>query len=381
VAADNASPASQQIALYIKDTRAGSVITRDAINVRLVGSEGGILTTAGTAPSNRQTFLPVVGTSTWNNATAPNNHPTVAATVTTASCTVPGFAAVTFADQSQARSAYSSSRTARVMVASLGNGTPLAALNFAYFANTNFPASNITIQVARALFENGNVPLSMFTGNTNHARTGVWITGRDFDSGTRAVALLEIGYGITKPVKQYMVDGSNNVILSPTNSLFGSPVAAGNNGYSSGGTMRTAVTNNSLNFSRVNTGTNSYTNNFLIGYAGTADVVAARAKALSFNGVQPFCPASSVSTAQGFSTNSNGLVNGSYSFWSTAYLYSNPTKVSTTAARTAVAALVNTIGPVIAGTSSAILGNGNANLKDLQVERANGVAARIFPKK
>lgn len=377
VAADNASTASHGIALYIKDgAPVRGVVTRDAINVRLVGSEGGLLTTAGVKPANRQNFLPVIGTNSWNNAGATSN---VRASVTADNCTVPGFAAVTFADQSQDVSAYNSATTARVRVAKLPAGTPLAALNFAFFANTNFPASNITSQVAKALLEKGNLPLSFFTGNPADTNAGVWITGRDIDSGTRAVTLLETGYGINKAVKQYMVDTNNNVIISPTNSLLGTLVAQGNNGYASGGTMRSAVTNNSLNFSRVDTGTNSYTTNYLIGYAGTPDVISARAKALSFNGVQPFCPSSDVSTAQGFSTTINGIANGSYSFWSTAYLYKNPTKVTTPAARSAVDALVLNLGNAIQTATSAQLKNGNTKLTDLRVQRANGVAATILP--
>lgn len=376
VAADNASTASHGIALYIKDTRnvANTLITRDAINVRLVGSEGGLLTTAGTKPANRQTFLPVIGTNSWNSASATSN---VRALVSATDCTVPGFAAVTFADQSQDVSAYNSATTARVKVAKLPAGIPLAALNFAFFANTNFPVSNITTQVAKALLEKGNLPLSFFTGNPADTNTGVWITGRDIDSGTRAVTLLETGYGINKAVKQYMVDTNNNVIISPTNSLLGTLVAQGNNGYSSGGTMRSAVTNNSLNFSGVNTP--GYTTNYLIGYAGTPDVISAKAKALSFNGVQPYCPSSDVSTAQGFSTSTNGLANGSYSFWSIAYLYSNPTKVTTPAAKAAVAALVANIGPAIQTATSAQLKNGNTKLSDLKVQRANGVGSTIVP--
>jgi hypothetical protein len=301
--------------------------------------------------------------------------------VTEVNCNVPAFAAVTFADQSQDVSAYNSATTARVKVAKLPAGTPLAALNFAFFANTNFPASNITSQVAKALLEKGNVPLSMFTGNPDDANTGVWVTGRDIDSGTRAVTLLETGYGINKAVKQYVVDPSNNVILSPTNNRLGFKVAAGNDGYSSGGTLRSVVTNNSLNFGGVVAG-KPYTNNFIIGYAGTPDVISAKAKALSFNGVAAYCPSLDVSTAQGFSTNTNGLVNGSYSFWSTAYLYSNPLKVTpaTTTAKAAVSALVTELGRVIQNATSAQLKNGNTKLSDLKVQRASGVASTIFPK-
>lgn len=364
VAADNTNPASQHIALYIRDR--GNV--RDAINVRLVGSEGGLLTTAGTRPANRQSFLPVVGTN-WST-----NSPLV--TVTSANCTVPGFAAVTFADQSQALSAYNASSAARVRVASLGVGTPLAALNFAFFAPTNFPASNITSQTAKALLERGNVPLSMFTGNAADSNKGVWLTGRDFDSGTRAVTLLETGYGVNKAVKQYVVNG-NSVELSPATTLLGTPVAAGNGGYASGGTLRSAVTNNSLTFPA-----NSYSGgNFLIGYAGVPDVVAARAKALSFNGVQPYCPPADVGTAQGFSTTVNGLENGSYSYWSIAYLYSNSKNVANTpAARNQLNSLVTVVANAIKEAPSSQLKNGNTKLTpDMKVNRANGVAATIFP--
>ncbi len=375
VAADNASTASHGIALYLRDRTNGSVITRDAINVRLVGSEGGLLTTAGTRPANRQNFLPVIGTNTWNNASAiataiANGR----AAVTADNCTIPGFAAVTFADQSQDVSAYNSATTARVKVAKLPQGTPLAALNFAFFANTNFPASNITSQVAKALLEKGNLPLSFFTGNPADTNAGVWITGRDIDSGTRAVTLLETGYGINKAVKQYVANSNNALVLAPATTLLGTVVAEGNGGYASGSTLRSVVTNPAVTFPA-----NSYTTNYLIGYAGTPDVISARAKALSFNGVQPYCPSSDVSTAQGFSTTLNGVANGSYSFWSIAYLYSNPTKVTTPAARAAVAALVDNIRTRIQDASTAQLKNGNTKLSDLKVQRANGVAGTILP--
>lgn len=365
VAADNASVGSQQIALYIKDSVVGRTVTRDAINVRLIGSEGGILTTAGTKPTHRQTFLNPAATN-WNT-----NNPL--AIVGPTNCTTLGFAAVTFADQAQPVSAYSSSPTARVKVASLGAGTPLAALNFAFFANTNFPASNITSQVAKALLANGNVPLSMFTGNSSDADQGVWITGRDWDSGTRAVTLLETGYGVTTTVKQYTVDGSN-VVPSPAAAFFGLPVAVGNGGYASGGTLRSVVTNNALVFPT----TPAYRVNHIIGYAGTPDVIAARAKALSYNGVAAYCPSDDVSTAQGFSTTANGVANGSYSYWSTAYLYTNPKNVATTG-RTQLTAFANTIATAIQGASSAQLKNGNTKLSDLRVKRANGVAATVNP--
>ncbi len=366
VAADNASVGSQHIALYIRDSApVRGVVTRDAINVRLIGSEGGLLTTAGTKLTHRQTFLNPVATN-WNT-----NNPL--AIVSSNNCTTLGFAAVTFADQAQAVSAYSSSPTARVKVASLGAGIPLAALNFAFFANTNFPASNITSQVAKALLANGNVPLSMFTGNPDDANKGVWITGRDWDSGTRAVTLLETGYGVTTTVKQYTVDG-NNVVLSPAAAFFGLPVAVGNGGYASGGTLRSVVTNNSLVFPS----TPAYSTNYMIGYAGTPDVISAKAKALSYNGVAPYCPSLDVSTAQGFSTNNNGIANGNYSYWSTAHLYTNPKNVATTG-RTQLNTFATQIADAIKAQPSSTLKNGNTALSDLRVKRANGVAATIFP--
>ncbi len=369
VAADNASVGSQQIALYIRDRstngRSGVSIVRDAINVRLIGSEGGILTTASSG-RNQQGFLPIIGTNSWNTNTG--LVPTTTANVTSANCTLQANAAITFADQAQAGGAYNSSKTARLKVASLGAGTQLAALNFAFVAPTNFPANNITSQVARALLRNGHVPLSMFTGNPADATSGVYITGRDIDSGTRVATLVEVGHGVNVPVRQYMVNPTNSseIILSPSQTLLGLTTVVGNGGYSSGGTLCNDVRDSGTKTFPADGG---YTGaKYLIGYSGTPDINSRALKALSYNGVAPYVPTMGATTT-GFSTSVNGLVNGSYSFWTTAVLYQN-LKNAGKAGATAVPTIMTALGNAITGQTSAQLLNGNTQLTDLAVKRA-----------
>jgi hypothetical protein len=60
---------------------------------------------------------------------------------------------------------------------------------------TNTGVKSITAKQAKALFQYGNVPLSLFTGNTNDAQSTVWLIGRNIDSGARVTVFNEVGYG------------------------------------------------------------------------------------------------------------------------------------------------------------------------------------------
>ncbi len=68
-------------------------------------------------------------------------------------------------------------------------------VSFKFFKNLGAPAgiTNMTPLLAQALWHNGSLPLSMFTGNSADASTIVYATGRDPDSGTRKDAFLESG--------------------------------------------------------------------------------------------------------------------------------------------------------------------------------------------
>ena len=82
---------------------------------------------------------------------------------------------------------------------------------FTMITNEGSTITNVTEQNFRALFTTGIQPLSLFTGVAADD-TLVFATGRNDGSGTRTAYLSETGFGITKPVNQFIVnqnDGSN----------------------------------------------------------------------------------------------------------------------------------------------------------------------------
>src|SRR5271157_1548875 len=139
------------------------------------GSLAGIETVSQAVPSTVGTFLtnttPQSGGGTSN---APGNYdPAV-------------IPEVAMADGFQATSQYPSPQLKQQVV---------GVVSFKFLKNAGAPAglTNLTPLLAQALWNNGSLPLSMFTGNTNDASTIVYAIGRDPDSGTRKTALLETG--------------------------------------------------------------------------------------------------------------------------------------------------------------------------------------------
>jgi len=112
--------------------------------------------------------------------------------------------------------------------------------------------SNVTLQQANALWTNGYLSLSQFTGNSADSGTTVYATGRYNGSGTRATGLAEIGFGVFNQVKQYYLTTSGAAgtisaltkwpVLGGTATTGGTndPVL-GNGGYTSGSGVRDAI--------------------------------------------------------------------------------------------------------------------------------------------
>jgi hypothetical protein len=133
-------------------------------------------------------------------------------------------------------------------------------------AYANRLPTSISAQQFRTLARDGSAPISLFTGNlTDNGANGnvtatttkVYLTGRNDGSGTRTAYLAETGFGISKPVIQYVVHdrgtatiekivkvpkggGFNfqNVAKSDYASTIWGNDANGNGGYSSGGDIR-----------------------------------------------------------------------------------------------------------------------------------------------
>jgi hypothetical protein len=74
---------------------------------------------------------------------------------------------------------------------------------FTMLTNEGSTITNVTSQQFRALLTQGFQPLSLFTGNASDI-SNVFATGRNDGSGTRTTYLAETGFGVSKPVKQYV---------------------------------------------------------------------------------------------------------------------------------------------------------------------------------
>ncbi len=209
-------------------------------------------------------------------------------------------------------------------------GTVAGIIAFRFVANptANGTLTNITAQQFRNLATNGNTPASLFTGNASHT-TPVYLTGRNDGSGTRVTILAETGHGYSQLVQQYKGTVSGGVVSalqlwptgdgSNTSNIYNSD-AAGNGGYSSGGTVATLLSGNSTSVQvKGPTGTNigSPKSVFVVGYLGTNDsntAVTAGAIPLSYNGVSLTVSSSGI-------TNSAIIQNGAYTLWANEQLY------------------------------------------------------------
>lgn len=195
----------------------------------------------------------------------------------------------------------------------------LSVLGFKWVASKNFPADNITPQIAQLLWQNGKVPLAMFTGDPADEHKIVFATGRNQDSGARFVAQAESGVGINAVIKQYKptISGAGpgaggatvggtvtSHALWPVETTFsGSSLFKGNSGASSGSTLAPYLT--------AVLGSNTYTAadpnataGFYISYLSEQDAdtvaIANGAVALKWNGV-PY--------------SRQAIQEGNYTFW------------------------------------------------------------------
>lgn len=160
--------------------------------------------------------------------------------------------------------------------------------------------TNITAQAAKRLITDGVANLTLFTGNDADAGVDVVLTGRNNDSGTRLIAFLESGFGLTADPKQYSLTVSGGTITGLTEFS-----AAG--GYASGGSLATALS--------AAPATNSPKGRpfIVVSYVGISDAlnVNGGANALTYNGVGVNSVAGGVSTS-GLAAK---IQQGAYSFW------------------------------------------------------------------
>jgi len=160
---------------------------------------------------------------------------------------------------------------------------------FKFFASQDAPTTLVNMEpmAARFLFGNGYVPLAMLSGLSADQGTYIFATGRDPDSGTRICTMAVIGYGVFNNVQQYEPTITSGAVTALTLWPAGTWVE-GNGGYSSGSSVKTALSANGFANSKG-----------LISYLGSSDWISG-GKELKYNGV---------------SYSTDNVKQGSYSFW------------------------------------------------------------------
>ncbi|TSA30648.1 MAG: hypothetical protein D4R65_12840 [Verrucomicrobiaceae bacterium] len=210
-------------------------------------------------------------------------------------------------------------------------GENAGVIAFRMVANQGATITNITSQQFRAL-AGGTQPLSLFTGNASDTKS-VLFTGRNDGSGTRVSVFAETGLGFTGLVQQWKATTSgtepsltiSTLQLWPTGdgtnaSFIYNTDTAGNGGYSSGGTVATALGGTTTSVQLKNAaGTNigSPQDVVLVSYLGTNDSTTAvtnGAVALAYNGV-------TLGVNSGGITTPALIQNGQYTLWGYEHLF------------------------------------------------------------
>jgi hypothetical protein len=196
--------------------------------------------------------------------------------------------------------------------------------------------TNITQQAARQLLTAGYAPQALFTGLNTMADTQnfFFFTGRNEDSGTRILYLMEPQFGVTaNPVQWAIGDGlttTTGTTLYPITPLNTEPAIVwnrvGHSGYVGGGNVSSALKiaeNGSVTFASGQQPSDATGNCYFISSLGLPDAattIAGGGHAISYNGVA-FSPAA--------------VQNGAYTHWGFEHCY------RLTAASTAVKTFVN----------------------------------------
>jgi len=247
-----------------------------------------------------QTVSQNIGISTWLTNNSPQTGAAIASPVYDPS-TVPDAC---MSDVFQASSPYTSPALTEQTV---------GVVNFMWCRNNGAPAglTNVTPQLARALYRRGTLPLALFTGNNADESKLVYAVGRDADSGTRLTAFAESGVGTLTTVAQYAFTNANGQINGGNNGT-GSPITSwgfyppetingifydtGNGGYPSGGDVAAVM------FFQSPVALNGYMVAYL-GYGDATNAIFHGASPLMYNGV-PYPFADNVA-----------IYEGQYTFW------------------------------------------------------------------
>jgi hypothetical protein len=195
-------------------------------------------------------------------------------------------------------------------------GAPVGVVPFVFIANVGAPAglTNMTDQLHESQWKNGQLPLSMYTGNPADTKL-VLNTGRNNGSGTRATILAETQYGPFTSVVQWggpndatTVSGSEGTgTVNTLTNLF-------NSGYSSNSWVRQNLARTSTN---VTVGGTPGQDIVIVSYLTLSDAAAITtltggagvgARALTYNGM---------------SYSEDKVKNGQYTLWGYQQFYAS----------------------------------------------------------
>jgi hypothetical protein len=350
------------------------------ISVAWSGSEAGIQSVASpdASPAKLQFFDPIA---TYTAVASQSVGSATTATITGKG--VLAKATVTFADNQQKNSRFNTGQTNGLSSGSYQALTQagVGVVPFAFLGNKTFPGDNIKTSDIRDLFSVGYTTYNNISGSTNISdkNTVVYYTGRNGDSGTRLNALLTSFWGkFTAVTGQATIGGGGSgaaiTSLAPyaAGTINGIKFDAGDNGYSSGGSIVTKL-NSVINSSTIVTGLatkGSYTN-YLVSYAGVGDYssqAGTGVKVLKYNGAVPRC-FNSTSTAldQGYTN----IITGGYPFWTVVQVAYNGSSTNPGASDFVTDVCVSGTGAVTTLASTDANLAPNIKLSDMKVTRAD----------
>jgi hypothetical protein len=177
------------------------------------------------------------------------------------------------------------------------------------------PITNMTPQLAQALYGSGFLPLALWTGNSADQGINIYATGRDPDSGTRVVTMAETAYGTLIPVHHFKPVYSGTTVAShaefPAVAVNFTTGAALPSGWDlgNGGQGGTAVAD-SLRY------TTSAINGFYVAGLGLLDAD----RAINGTGTTAGAGNAKELTWNGVAYSFDNVAQGKYTFWGYEYI-------------------------------------------------------------
>ena len=240
--------------------------------------------------------------------------------------------------------------------ADLDNDAPIGVVTFKWIRNNGvWTGNNLTSSQVRIAL-GGVCPQSVFTGNNADTKK-IYVSGRTADSGTRANAFAESGYGQFSAPSQIKISAGGIML---TNSGTGTSVAnfRGDYGYSSGGDLAATMGGNTTASADKGTAVNGSVTGFsVIAYLGFNDAAKALGTASSGNITPPFA---TELTYNGVPWSTNNVQNGTYTFWGTEHVM---TKNSPSSSATAV------FNNIVAGIAPTFDGKNVMKLTDMHATK------------